>query len=226
MVILPGWGDTKDSWGDFAEKISIAKKLKVILLDIPGFGFSSKPEGTPDIYDYSLYIYKFLESLGIKRYILLGHSFGGKLAVIMSKNENSIEKLILVAPSGFENRFVYRIIGSLNGILKRIFSLVLPHAFFERVCTLLRSDDYTNAGDMSDIFKVVIDQNVADEAGLIKSDVLLVWGDKDRQLSVKITKKIRNILNACTVRIIWGGSHFPHIDNPEVFLNVVKEELK
>ena len=64
--------------------LSLSDDLRVISIDLPGFGKSNRPIETWGSLDYAKDIADFLKSCGIEKYSLFGHSFGGKIAFLIS----------------------------------------------------------------------------------------------------------------------------------------------
>lgn len=71
-----------------------ADRFRITILDLPGFGESDEPSSVWKVEDYSCMLEEFVKKLGIKKPIIIGHSFGGRIAIRYSSN-NSIEKLVL-----------------------------------------------------------------------------------------------------------------------------------
>lgn len=78
----------------------LAKKYKVIAVDIPCFGKSGTPKAAWDFRDFAAFLNKFVASLGIKKLIVMGHSFGGGVAFCMAAKNRNIERLVLIDSAG------------------------------------------------------------------------------------------------------------------------------
>lgn len=81
----------------------IARRLadmRVIIPDLPGFGASTPLAGyAHDIESYSEFVQVFIAKLGLKKPLLLGHSFGSIItARVAAEQPKGIRKLILVNP--------------------------------------------------------------------------------------------------------------------------------
>lgn len=76
LVILHGLFGDKSNWKTLASKIS---GWRIHLFDLPGHGASASPESwlTEDL---ASGLWENLEGLGLVRPVLLGHSWGGKIA--------------------------------------------------------------------------------------------------------------------------------------------------
>ena len=101
ILFLHGLGDNAHVW---APTIStLRKNFRCIALDLPGHGQTFAHNFSFRMYDFASVISEFLKQLQISNFILVGHSMGGQISVILSLRFPAlIEKLILVAPAGFE----------------------------------------------------------------------------------------------------------------------------
>ena len=99
IFILHGWGRGSDSWAEVQEKLAEAG-YKVIVPDLPGFGKTSPPETIWGVKEYADFAMEFIKKLGADTFFLLGHSFGGQVAVKFAASyPEKLEKLILCAPA-------------------------------------------------------------------------------------------------------------------------------
>ncbi len=223
LLILPGWMCASSDWVAVAEVFS--ESYKVVVLDFPGFGLSSKPPSDYDIYDYVDFVLKFLGKLGIEKCVVLGHSFGGRVGTILAAKHSVVEKLILVDSAGIEQKNLsVRLKQKLYFLLEPgIRLLPKPIIFFLR--SLFGSDDYKDADGMREVFVKIVNQDLLHLLPKIKTPTLVIWGDKDPQLDVAYTKIYKSRVKNSLVRIVWGAGHNPHLEKPERFVEVLKERL-
>jgi pimeloyl-ACP methyl ester carboxylesterase len=83
VIFLHGFCETSDIWSDMQNKLS--KKFRVITIDLPGFGVSPLLEYQFSLEDVATEIKKFLDSISLKKYVLIGHSLGGYIALAFTK---------------------------------------------------------------------------------------------------------------------------------------------
>ncbi|MEA2404109.1 MAG: hypothetical protein QOE08_756 [Thermoleophilaceae bacterium] len=99
LLLLHGLGATKASF--LPTVAALAPERRVIAIDQPGFGDSDKP--FPASYDaafFARWVCAFMDSQGIDRAHVLGHSMGGRVALELGmRNPERVEGLILMTPS-------------------------------------------------------------------------------------------------------------------------------
>ncbi|MBR9829325.1 MAG: alpha/beta fold hydrolase [Oceanospirillales bacterium] len=99
-----GFSNFKTNYPIFAEA-----GYRNIVLDLPGFGRSSKPEDAHYNLDFFVEcLNQFLQATGIERCTLLGNSLGGAIALGQAlAHPATVERLVLMAPGGVEERETY-----------------------------------------------------------------------------------------------------------------------
>ena len=95
IILLHGWGQNIEMMkplGDY-----FCDRFRITILDLPGFGESDEPKNTWTIDDYELMLEDFIKELKIKKPIVIGHSFGGRVAVKYAANYD-VEKFVIGNP--------------------------------------------------------------------------------------------------------------------------------
>ncbi len=141
ILFLHGWEQDKSSL------LSIEKETQVfansVLIDLPGFGELSPLDRPYDIEEYLLYIKQLMKSLEIMPSLIIGHSFGGKLATYYSSQVQEIP-LLLLAPS-----IIPPAISNKNKVMKKIkpfFLFLKRHKMIKSLPSFyLGSRDYQNS---------------------------------------------------------------------------------
>ena len=101
LVLIHGLGTTGKCW--IKNIPELAKKYRVIAVDLAGYGKSDK-----GFYPYSLpfhaqVITEVLDALKIRKATFVGHSMGGQIAMVASLlHPEHVDRLVLIAPAGFE----------------------------------------------------------------------------------------------------------------------------
>ncbi len=97
IVLLHYFGGAAKSWQWVISELS--SNYQCFALNLPGFG-NTEPLTKPSIENFTQWILKAIESLGLSNCTLVGHSMSGKLALsVAAKNIGKVERVVLVAPS-------------------------------------------------------------------------------------------------------------------------------
>jgi pimeloyl-ACP methyl ester carboxylesterase len=223
LLILPGWRRSISEWTPVAK--SLSSRYKVIILDLPGFSATAMPKETFGVFEYADFVRKFLSKLKIDKRIILGHSFGGRLGIVLASDGAIVDKLILVDSAGIEKKSLY---ARLMRILKAIFSpifIVLPSSVKNKISNIIGSQDYKTAGEMRKIFVKIVNQDLESLLPKIKIPTFIIWGDKDNILPVSQTKIFKKKIRGSKIRIVWGAGHDPHIQKTEQLISILKDIL-
>lgn len=100
LLLLHGSSGEKDNWTRVARHLS--PRLRVIALDLPGFGDSDRPtDGDYGLAAQVRHIEAFVSALGLTTFHLGGNSMGGRLAVMYAATHpRRVQSLWLLAPGG------------------------------------------------------------------------------------------------------------------------------
>lgn len=72
---------------------------RLIAMDRPGSGYSTRPDGRADLASQARFIARFMERLGLERALLVGHSLGGAIALRTALDHpERVAGLALIAP--------------------------------------------------------------------------------------------------------------------------------
>jgi len=99
LVFIHYFGGSAESWKWVID--ILAPEYYCVALSLPGFG-NNPIEQSPSVEHYAAYIQQELNTLGVKEYVLIGHSMGGKIALqvaLNDQNKRHMQQLILLAPS-------------------------------------------------------------------------------------------------------------------------------
>lgn len=223
ILILHGWGQNLEDWRVVANKL--ADKYRVVLLDLPGFGSSSVPNSVFTTQDYAIFINEFINKINIANFILIGHSFGGKIALKISSQNNNVSKLFLISPSGIDKKSFLTEIKIILTKIFRVFGFVVPESIKKGFLTTIASSDYINSGEMQNILKKVVNEKVILDAKKIKCPTIIIWGENDMEINAKTSKILKSLIKNSTLRILWGIGHSPNIENPEKLSTLLSEYL-
>lgn len=230
VLILHGWGSKKEKW-QFLGKILAEKGIESIIPDLPGFGESEKPKTIWSLDDYCDFVVDFVKELGLEKFYLLGHSFGGAIATKCDwRFPEKIGKLFLVGAACFRRRtFKARLFYIVSKFLK-IFSF-LPHYSYLRKGVyrfIIRKTDYHLAkGIMREIYLQLVNKDYPSEAVLsqIKDPTIIVWGERDKITPLKDARLINKRIKDSVLEILPKTGHNVHLDCPEKLAEIIIKYL-
>lgn len=224
LIFLHGWGSNSPLWFSSTTELS-EKGYELYFFDLPGFGKSQVPKQAFSLDDYAGVVTKMIEKLTIIKPIVIGHSFGGKIAVrIAAKKTIPLTGLILVDPSGLPHTsLVTKAKIHLASTLKPFFSLPILKDMKNSVLKLSGSDDYVATPQLRETFIRIIREHVKYELSTITAPTLIVWGEKDTNeytplSDAEVFKK--SIPGSC-LTIIKKAGHYCFLDNPPEFISSV-----
>ncbi|WP_407159194.1 alpha/beta fold hydrolase [Bradyrhizobium sp. STM 3557] len=98
LVFLHYWGGSSGTWRHVTSKLVPA--FHTIAIDHRGWGQSDAPADGYGLADLAADAEGVIQALNLQRYVLVGHSMGGKVAQLMaSRRPPGLVGLVLVAPS-------------------------------------------------------------------------------------------------------------------------------
>jgi len=230
---LHGWGSSSDSW-TLVQKILAKSGYKVIVPDLPGFGKSITPPKAWELKNYSDFVLDLVDKLEIPQLFLLGHSFGGRIAVKFTREHpEKIKALVLCSSAGIrpkpglQTRIIY-LIAKIGNIL---FSKNPLARFKDKARNsfyiFLRHKDYVKAkGVMKETIKRVSTEDLLPILPQVKTKVLLVWGQKDKMVPLKYAYLFEENLPNSKLEILPKIGHSPHLERPEKLAEIILNFLR
>lgn len=232
ILILHGWGGSSDSWIKIINILE--KEFLVVCPDFPGFGKSQPPLFSWNLDDFVSWLKKFIENINLKNFFLLGHSFGGRVAIKFSiYYPEKIKKLILISSAGIrtEKDFKTKIIFFLSKIGNSIFSPMPLNRFKDGARNFfylfLRNKDYPKAkGIMKETMKKIIEEDLLPLLSQIKTKTILIWGEKDKIIPLKYAKIFKEEIKNSQLILMPKIGHSPHLENSEKLSEIILKTLK
>lgn len=216
ILFLHWWGRDWLDWQQYFERLK-SDWISFISIDFPGFGYSTMPNSTWWVEEYSKLVYDFLKKIGnTKKIACVWHSFGGRIAFFLaSKYQNLFIKLILIAPWWVEN-VNSGIKKVMTGIAKKIFTLPWLNKFWNYIKNKIWSSDYKSAWKMRDVFIKVINQDLRTVFSNIKTPTIIYrWNEDDQILRWQIDVMKKTIPNVKINKYenIWHDLHKEKIED-------------
>lgn len=231
LLLMHGWGCDHTTLA-MIERIAIDCGYRVINVDFPGFGSSPEPTEVWGVERYTSLIEKLIESLGLERYSLLGHSFGGRVGILLSSRHPEVEKLVLVDAAGIKPRRSMRYYFKVYSfkLMKLLMYMRYGREEAERRLDARRakagSSDYASASPMMRrILSRCVNEDLTPVLSAIKAPTLLVWGEMDTATPLTDAKKMEALIPDAGLVSFTGCGHYSFLDNPRGFEAVLKSFL-
>ncbi len=101
LLLVHGLGSNAKGW--IKNIPELAKKYRVIAIDLAGYGKSDKGYYQYTLPFHSTVLIELLDALNIKKATFVGHSMGGQISMVTALNHPMrVDKLVLISPAGFE----------------------------------------------------------------------------------------------------------------------------
>jgi pimeloyl-ACP methyl ester carboxylesterase len=230
ILLLHGWGTSSESLNGVAK--ALADVFEVYAIDLPGFGWSGAPPEAWGTHDYAAHVRAFMDRTAIPVASVVGHSFGGRIALALAaRTPDRVRRLVLVASAGIRPRrgLGYHLKVGAGKIARRLLSRRAFGRFgarvIEEVSCRVGSRDWRTAGPLRGTLVKVVNEDLTRILGSIRAPTLIVWGDRDLEVGRWAMDVMANGIPGSRFEIIPGAGHFPFLDVPDRFADLVKAFL-
>jgi pimeloyl-ACP methyl ester carboxylesterase len=231
VVLLHGWGTSSESLVPLCG--ALADSFRVLTVDLPGFGWSQTPPVAWGTADYAGHIERLMQETGVAGAALVGHSFGGRIAITLAaKQPARVSRLVLVASAGIRPRRrlgYYVRVGAVK-LVRWFFSLPGWGAVGQRMISKMYdrfgSRDYRAAGPMRPTLVKVVNEDLTPLLPAVQAPTLILWGDQDRDVPRSAMEIMAARISHARLVVFEGAGHFPFLDMPEKFCETVKGFLR
>lgn len=230
MILMHGWGSDHSTLSLF-ERVG-REQHEVFNLDLPGFGKSEEPPTPWGVEEYVQMLEQFVKELKIENPIVLGHSFGGRIAILYS-SRNPVERLILVDAAGVKPRhspdYYLRVYSykAAKKIYPVIFGKKRAAEIIEKMRSKHGSHDYRNSSPMMrQVMIKAIKADLRKFMPLITVPTLLIWGENDTATPMRDAHIMNRLIKDSTLISFPGASHFSFLDNPYQTAAVVRRFIQ
>lgn len=240
LLLLHGFGASLESWRDILPLLE--QRYKLILVDMKGFGLSSKPDdGTYSIREQASIIMALIRYLDLKDLVLIGHSYGGSVALatylelVSGKLSNPIRSLILLDAPGYPQRLPLFIKVLQTPVINHLLLALLPararaayilnQVFYDKSkVTADRINRYARFFDLPGSHRAMIDsarqlipENSALTAriGEIAVPTLIIWGAHDPLIYLWQAHRLHDVIQGSRLTVLARCGHVPQEERPE-----------
>ncbi len=237
-VVLQGWGTTLDMYDSVAAAINDV--YRVVQLDLPGFGDSDEPPEAWNVDAYADFFCRFMEKLGIRKSVLIGHSYGGRVIIKLAARDAGsgdalpfeIDKIMLIDSAGIvpERSWQQKLKVKRFRALRKFLTSPPIHAMFPEVIDFWISNqgsaDYRNASPiMKKCLVMAVNEDLRHLFPSVKQETLLVWGDADLDTPISDAHIMEEMMPDAGLAIFEGAGHYSYLEQPVLFRTVIRTYL-
>ena len=216
IVLLHGWGQNIEMMNPIGTKLE--KDATITVIDLPGHGKSEEPKEAITIYDYCDVVKELLDKLKIKKPILIGHSFGGRISIIYASLYDTEKLILLGAPCIRKNTKVSLKVKMLK-TLKKVPGLNKMEGFAKKH---IGSRDYKNASEtMRKILVNTVNEDLTECAKKIKCPTLLIWGTNDQAVPYSDGQELEKLIKDCGLVTYENCTHYAYLERLGQTVNVL-----
>lgn len=233
VLFLQGSGPGASGWSNFQYNVDAftGPGYRVLLPDLPGFGFSSKPTDAQYHLDYFCgYLFELLDHLDIARCAIVGNSLGGAIALGMALAQpGRVESLVLMAPGGLEEREAYFAMPAM-ALMAEIFGggvdrdslaqfirtgLVHDGSKVSDALIEQRWEVYQQQNDQ--VMKTMVVPNLRERLGELQCPVLVFWGVDEKMMPDPGFRALAEGIADVRLVMVSRCGHWVMLEHPRLF---------
>ena len=206
VLLLHGWGQNIQMMKPLGD--NLCSNHRITIIDFPGFGESDEPLEPWTVKDYALLVEELVKKLNIKKPTIIGHSFGGRVAIYYSAN-NPIEKLVLFGSPCMKEKKDLTLSVKILKAIKRLPGMNKLGEFMKKY---IGSPDYRMASlIMRQTLVNVVNEDLASYARKI---------EEDEAVPVKEAQELEKIMIDAAL-IVLPGTHYAYLENLGQVVNIL-----
>ncbi len=233
ILILHGW-NLQGSRFDPLKQVLRKHGYRVFAPDFPGFGAEPAPSEPWHVADYARFLKGYVDRQGIKKPVLIGHSFGGRVALAFSAAyPQEARMLVLTGTPGFspvpakKMRF-FLVLAKIGGAVFTIPIISLFADFARKV--LYRAagarEFYRAEGSMRQTFKYIVQDDLLEFMQSVRVPCHLVWGELDTIVPIRVAEHMKDVIPGATLTVIPATNHGVPFANPDLFYSAIARYLR
>lgn len=220
IIALHGWGRTRK------DLLKSLKGLPVVAIDLPGHGTSPLPINVDGARDNANQLQKALEEKELKDLIVVGHSYGGRVAICLAAEHPKMVKALVGTGVPLVRRnqkpsAKYRLIKFLNKIK------LISDKKMNEIRNKKGSSQYRQtSGIARDIFVKLVNESYIDELKKIECPIRFVWGENDTEASIaQVKEAMTYITSDCKLDVVENKGHDLNAETDQKLKESINEFL-
>lgn len=226
VVLLHGWGQNTIMMKPIQEFLQ--NNFIVYNFDFPSFGKSDAQKQAWSCEDYTDWLNKIFNKLGIVNPIIIAHSFGCRIAFHYA-NKYPVSRMVLTGAAGLkpELSFNQQFKIKTYKMIKKLLIVFRQEKLLKKLQDNAGSSDYRNAsGILRATFVKVVNDDVSDFLPNINVETLLVFGENDQATPLSQAKTIEKLMPNATLVVFENDDHYAYFNQAYRFNLVLDAFLK
>jgi pimeloyl-ACP methyl ester carboxylesterase len=219
VLLLHGWRRTHEDFAQVAD-ILVAQGVSSVALDLPGFGATPPPAAGMGARGYAAALAGLVESVAASgaKPILVGHSFGGRVAVCLAASSPDGVAGVVLSGVPLVRSSLPRTRPSRRYRAVRAASRLglVPPARLEAIRRRYGSADYRAAtGVVRDVLVATVTESYEAELAQLRCPVALVWGRDDTTAPLDVARAAQLVAPTASLEVLDGVGHLVPTEAPE-----------
>ena len=226
VLLLHGWGQNSQMMAYIADFLK--DHFIVYNFDLPGHGQSSEPPEAWGVEEYTECIKTFADKKKINDPIIIGHSFGCRIALLYAY-KYPVHKMVLTGAAGIKGKkpleYYLKVYSYKLG--KKVLSIKGLEKFKEKMEANAGSEDYKNtSGVMRTSFVKIVNDDLEPILKDIDTPTLLVWGENDEAVPLEMGRLMEKEMGDAVLVVFEGDDHYAYFHQADRFNRVLDAYLK
>ena len=242
VVLLHGFAASRTTWDDLRLRFPL-EEYTLYLIDLMGFGRSSKPlDGDYSPVEQGAIVLAFMVELQLSGTLLIGHSYGGTvalLAALMARRTawrrlfagviligtpawpQPLPRFLRYLGTPFLGSTLLKILPNRYVVVRALKSVYHDQTLVDDLHRERYADCFRGKGTVNALVRTV-QQMVPDhweefcaEYPALETPLLLLWGGEDRIVRLWQAERLRDTIPGARLEIIPHCGHNPHEEQPE-----------
>ena len=233
ILMIHGWAFDSSVWRKQIDYLS--RSFKVIALDLPGHGHSQYREGL----DITKELLSLINKLKYKNLTIIGHSFGGVLALKLAlESPGLIKRIILVNTSlkfrntnglqlGLDEQDIYKMKKFLEKEYPKILLVFYRWLFTEEERKssnfkdvwreISNKDTWPQKEALSFMLSMIEQEDLVDKLDNMEIPTLTTYGTHDPICSTRAAENMKQRIKNSTLKCFQQSGHLPFLMHAEDF---------
>lgn len=247
VILLHGGGPGAAGWSNYSRNAEpLSKKFRTLVVDLPGFGKSSKRAATESVFEFmSDAIIGLMDALDIKTASFVGNSLGGGTSLkLCVRFPDRVERLVLMGTAGSTPLFstltegakrLYKYYKGEGPTLEKLKGVVeylvanpkeLPDDLLQQRFELSKDPEVMANPPLKMLGRHPADEIWRDPLSELKHKTLLIWGREDRTVPVDSAFILLRALRNAQLHVYPNCGHWAQWEKADEFNELVIDFLE